>query len=87
MLKWTPLNTRFWSVHGKLLTVARYTPTNEADEIEKGNSYETLQTVDVEIPRHDIICVVGDLNAKVGSCHSYSPEVMGQHGMDHMNEN
>ncbi|KAK2705560.1 hypothetical protein QYM36_015825 [Artemia franciscana] len=86
MLKWPPVNeriiyTRFWSAHGKLSVVAYYVPTNEADEIEKDNFYETLQRVVAEIARHDTTCVVGDLNAKVESCHSYCPEVTGQHGM------
>ncbi|KAK2723305.1 hypothetical protein QYM36_001830, partial [Artemia franciscana] len=92
MPKWTPVNerliyTRFWSAHGKLLIIACYAPINEADEIEKDNFYETLQSVVAEIPRRDIICVVGDLNAKVGSCHNYCSKVMGQHGIGDMNEN
>ncbi|KAK2723558.1 hypothetical protein QYM36_002037 [Artemia franciscana] len=53
----------------------------------KRERHETLQSVVAEFPRHDIICVVGDLNAKVGSCHNYCPEVMGKHGIGDMNEN
>ena len=75
------------SVHGKFSIVASYTPTKEVDEIEKDYFYETLQSVVAEIPRHDITCVVGDLNVKVESCHTYCPEVMGQHGIGDMNKN
>ncbi|KAK2719953.1 hypothetical protein QYM36_005426, partial [Artemia franciscana] len=74
-------------IHGKFSIVASYTPTKEVDEIEKDYFYETLQSVVAEIPRHDITCVVGDLNVKVESCHTYCPEVMGQHGIGDMNKN
>ncbi|KAK2702154.1 hypothetical protein QYM36_019233 [Artemia franciscana] len=69
MLKWTPVderitNTRFQSARRKLSIAACYTPTNKVAEIENDNSYETLKSVVAKIRRHNITCVVGDLNVK-----------------------
>ncbi|KAK2712354.1 hypothetical protein QYM36_011144 [Artemia franciscana] len=72
MLKWTPINerilfARFATTHTKLSVIVCYAPTNEADDYVKDSFYETLQAVTKDIPKHDVLCVVGDLNAKVGA--------------------
>ncbi|KAK2714336.1 hypothetical protein QYM36_008787 [Artemia franciscana] len=46
-----------------------------------------LQAINKDVPRHDVLCVVGDLNAEVGADHQYCPEAMGRHGIGVINEN
>ncbi|KAK2716470.1 hypothetical protein QYM36_006823 [Artemia franciscana] len=70
MLKWTPINERILfarlaTTHTKLSVIVCYAPTNEADDDVKDSFYETLQAVTKDIPKHDVLCVVGDLNAKI----------------------
>ena len=92
VMKWTPINeriivARFASSQAKLTVVACYAPTNDADETSKDDFYNTLQAVAKDIPRHDLVCFVGDFNAKVGSDKSYCPEVLGSQGLGEVNEN
>ena len=91
-MKWTPINeriivARFAGSQAKLTVVACYAPTNDADETSKDDFYNTLQAVAKDIPRHDLVCFVGDFNAKVGSDKSYCPEVLGSQGLGEVNEN
>ena len=46
-----------------------------------------MQAVTKDIPKHDVLCVVGDLNAKVGADRKYCPEILGLHGLGQINEN
>ncbi|XP_065565735.1 uncharacterized protein LOC136030594 [Artemia franciscana] len=46
-----------------------------------------LHLVTKDVPRHDVICVVGDLNAKVGADRQYCPEVLGPRSLGEINEN
>ncbi|KAK2723402.1 hypothetical protein QYM36_001913 [Artemia franciscana] len=92
MLKWTPINekilfARFATAHTKLSVIVCYIPTNVADDDVKDSFYETLQAVTKDIPKHDVLCVVGDLNAKVGADRKYCPEVLEPPGLGQINEN
>ncbi|KAK2720208.1 hypothetical protein QYM36_004187 [Artemia franciscana] len=92
MLKWTPLSerilfARFATTHTKLSVIVCYAPTNEADDDVKDSFYETLQGFTKDIPKHDVLCVAGALNAKVGADRKYCPEVLGPHGLGQINEN
>ena len=42
-------------------------PTSNAEEVEVERFYEDLQDLLELIPKKDILCIIGDWNAKVGS--------------------
>ena len=46
-----------------------------------------LQAITEDVHRHIILCVVGDLNAKVIEDRQYYPEAMVPHGIEDINEN
>ncbi|KAK2719867.1 hypothetical protein QYM36_005368 [Artemia franciscana] len=81
------LYARFVSNHAKLSLIVCYVPTDDADNTLKGEFYDILQSVIDSIPHHDVTCIAGDLNAKVGQDRFYCPKVMGHHGFGTINEN
>ena len=44
-----------------------YTPTSNAEEAEVEQSYEDLQDLPELIPKNNVLFIIGDWNAKVGS--------------------
>ena len=64
-----------------------YAPINEVDEDVKDNFYKILHAVIKDIPKHDVMSVVGDLNTKVGSDRQYYPDILGEQGLDDINKN
>ena len=44
-----------------------YTPTSNAEEAEVEQSYEYLQDLPELIPQNNVLFIIGDWNAKVGS--------------------
>ena len=78
LLEWKPISdriiyARFFSMYVKLSIIQVYAPTNEANVEDKDNFYEQLQTVVDSVHKHDILLVMGDLNAKVGGRHNRKP--------------
>ena len=71
----------------KLSIIQCYAPTNQAEEDDKNGFYEALEKVMEEIPRHDMIYIIGDMNAKVGSSNDGHERSMGNHGIGVRNEN
>ena len=60
------------SVHfqGKpfLITVIQvYAPTNNAEEVEVERFYDDLQDLLEPTPKEDVLFIIGDWNAKIGS--------------------
>ena len=56
-------------------------------EEEKDRFYEQLQTEVEGLSHHDLVIVMGDLNAKVGNNNSFYNREMGTHSCGVMNEN
>ena len=82
-------NDRMISVRlqGKPFTITVmqvYAPTNNAEEAEVEWFYEDLQDLSELIPQKDVLFIIGDWNAKVGS--QETPGVTGKFGLGVRNE-
>ena len=82
-------NDRLISVHfqGKpssITVILVYAPTSNAEEAEVGRFYEDLQDLPELTPKKDVLFIIGDWNAKVGS--QETPGVMGKFGHGVQNE-
>ena len=92
LLEWEPISdrimkARFNSKHCKLTIILCYAPTNESDKEDKEDWYEQLQQAAAKVPQHDMLLIIGDMNAKVGSDNSNCERAMGKHGCGVMNDN
>ncbi len=92
LLEWKPVNDRILTVrlnskYAKLSIIQCYAPTNQAEEEDKDNFYDALQREVDAIPKHDVLMVNGDFNAKVGSDNTGVEGVMGKHGLGSRNDN
>ena len=61
-----------------------YAPTSNAEEAEIERFYEDLQDLLELTPKKDVLFIIGDWNAKVGS--QETPEVTGRFGLGVQNE-
>ena len=92
LLEWTPLGerllkARFSSKFTKLTVIVCYAPQEDKSDEEKDAFYDTLSSTIQMTPTHDMLLVLGDLNAKVGKDNQNQGNVMGPHGMGDRNEN
>ncbi|XP_073668552.1 uncharacterized protein [Paramisgurnus dabryanus] len=91
-----------WEAHGSRIITARfktkkqkvkvdilqvYAPTNDSKEEDKEVFYCRLRSIVQKCPRSNIILLMGDLNAKIGSKNKGYEECMGTQGLGEMNEN
>ena len=82
-------NDRMISVHfqGKpfnITVIQVYAPTSNAEEAELEQFYEDLQDLLELTPQKDVLFIIGDWNAKVGS--QETPGVTGKFGLGMQNE-
>ena len=82
-------NNRMISVHfqGKpfsITVIQVYAPTSNAEEAEVERFYEALQGLLELTPKRDVLFIIGDWNAKVGS--QETPGVTGKFGLGIRNE-
>ena len=90
--EWKPVSdriliARFFSRYVATTIVVCYAPTNEADDEAKEQFYGQLQATVRRVPKHDLVIVGGDFNAKVGGDNRNRERTMGKFGLGNMNEN
>ena len=74
-------------LHGKpfnITVIQVYAPTGNAEEAEVEQFYEDLQDLLELKPKKDVLFIIGDWNAKVGS--QETPGVTGKFGLGMRNE-
>ena len=67
-----------------ITVIQDYVPTNNAEEAEVEQFYEDLQDLLELTPKKDVLFIIGDWNAKVGS--QEIPGVTGKFGLGVQNE-
>jgi len=92
LLEWKPvgerlMKVRFNSKYTELTIVACYAPTEQADDEEKDIFYDQLQKLIQEVPAHDMLIVIGDMNARVGNNNTGRERYIGPHGCGSINNN
>ncbi|KAK2708610.1 hypothetical protein QYM36_014267 [Artemia franciscana] len=90
LVDWEPINerilcARFATSQAKLTVIVEYA-VDTVDQT-KDDFYRVLSNVFAKVHRHDIVTLCGDFNAKVGSDASYSPAILGKHGLGEINDN
>ncbi|XP_062611962.1 uncharacterized protein LOC134273760 [Saccostrea cucullata] len=90
LLEWKPVNeriitARFNSAFAKLTVVVCYAPTDDAEDDEKVSFYDSLQEIVDNTPSHDVLLILGDLNAKVGKSNQGRESIMGKQGLGECN--
>ena len=78
------ISIRFQGKPFNITVIQAYAPTSNAEEAEVEWFYEDLQDLCVLIPKKDVLLIIGDWNAKVGS--QEAPGVTGKFGFGVRNE-
>ena len=84
LVEWKTINSRllkarFKGRHNNLTVIQCYAPTNESEDKIKDAFYDQLESEIISSSNHNILIVMGDLNAKVGNEHTGLERVMGKH--------
>ena len=78
------ISVRFHSKPFNITVIQVYAPTSNAEEAEVQQFYEDLQALLELTPKKDILFIIGDWSAKVGS--QETPGVTGKFGLGVQNE-
>ena len=77
-------SVRFQGKPFNITVIQVYAPTNNAEEVEAEWFYEELQDLPELTPKKDVLFIIGDWNAKVGS--QETPGVTGKFSLGMRNE-
>ena len=77
------ISVRFQGKPFNITVIQVYAPASNAEEAEVEQFYEDLQDLEL-IPKKDVLFIIGDWNAKVGS--QETPGVTGKFGLGEQNE-
>ena len=61
------ISVYFWGKPFNITVIQVYVPTSNAEEVEVEQFYEDLQDLLEITPKSDVLFIIGDWNAKVGS--------------------
>ena len=78
------ISVRFQGKLFNIMVMQVYTPTSKAEEAEFERFYEDLQDLLELMPPKDVLFIIGDWNAKVGS--QETPGITGKFGLGVWNE-
>ena len=78
------ISVRFQGKPFNITVIQVYAPTSNAEEAEVEWFYEDLQDLLEPAPKKDVLFIIGDWNAKVGS--QETPRVTGKFGLGLQNE-
>ena len=78
------ISVRFQGKPFNITVIQVYAPTSNAEETEVGRFYEDLQDLLELTSKKDVLFIIRDWNAKVGS--QETPGVMGKFGLGMRNE-
>ena len=78
------ISVRFQGKRFNITIIQLYAPTSNAEEAQVEQFYEDLQDLVELTPKKDVLFIIGDWNAKVGS--QQTPGVIGKFGLGVQNE-
>ena len=78
------ISVRFQGKPFTITVIQAFAPTSNAEEAEVERFYEDLQDLVELTPKKDVLFIIGDWNAKVGS--QETPGVTGKFGLGMQNE-
>ena len=78
------ISIRFQGKPFNIMVIQVYAPTSNTEEAEVEQIYEDLQELLEVTPQKDVLFIIGDWNAKVGS--QETPGVTGKFGLGMWNE-
>ena len=61
------ISVHFQSTPFNITVIQAYAPTSNAEEAEVERIYEDLQDLQEQTPKKDVLFIIGNWNAKVGS--------------------